>query len=64
MRTPVLIAALASVAALGACAKQIKPPFDPGVCSRSGWTVSSRDVELVVQFEQRMNDFERFVGKV
>ena len=32
MRTPVLIAALASVAALGACAKQIKPPFDPGVC--------------------------------
>ncbi len=23
--------------------------FDPGVCSRSGWTVSSRDVEFVVQ---------------
>ena len=38
--------------------------FDPGVCSRSGWTVSSRDVELVVQFEQRLNFFERLVGRV
>ena len=38
--------------------------FDPGVCSRSGWTVSSRDVELVVQFEQRLNCFERLVGRV
>jgi hypothetical protein len=38
--------------------------FDPGVCSRSGWTVSSRDVELVVQFEQRLNFFERLVGSV
>ncbi len=38
--------------------------FDPGVCSRSGWTVSSRDVELVVQFEQRLNCFERLVDSV
>ena len=38
--------------------------FDPGVCSRFGWTVSSRDVELVVQFEQRLNFFERLVGRV
>ena len=38
--------------------------FDPGVCSRSGWTVSSRDVELVVQFEQRLNFFERLVMNV
>ena len=38
--------------------------FDPGVCSRSGWTVSSRDVELVVQFEQRLNFFERLVESV
>jgi hypothetical protein len=38
--------------------------FDPGVCSRSGWTVSSRDVELVVQFEQRLNFFERLVVSV
>ena len=38
--------------------------FDPGVCSRSGWTVSSRDVELVVQFEQRLNSDERFVESV
>jgi hypothetical protein len=38
--------------------------FDPGVCSRFGWTVSSRDVELVVQFEQRLNFFERLVDRV
>ncbi len=38
--------------------------FDPGVCSRSGWAVSSRDVELVVQFEQRLNCFERLVVSV
>jgi hypothetical protein len=38
--------------------------FDPGVCSRFGWAVSSRDVELVVQFEQRLNFFERLVGRV
>ena len=38
--------------------------FDPGVCSRSGWTVSSRDVELVVQFEQRLNCFERLIASV
>ena len=38
--------------------------FDPGVCSRSGWTVSSRDVGLVVQLEQRLNCFERLVGRV
>ena len=38
--------------------------FDPGVCSRSGWTVSSQDVELVVQIEQRLNVFERLVGRV
>jgi len=38
--------------------------FDPGVCSRFGWTVSSRDVELVVQFEQRLNCFERFVESI
>jgi hypothetical protein len=38
--------------------------FDPGVCSRSGWTVSSRDVELVVQFEQRLNCFERLIVSV
>ena len=38
--------------------------FDPGVCSRFGWTVSSRDVELVVQFEQRLNFFERLVASV
>ena len=38
--------------------------FDPGVCSRSGWTVSSRDVELVVQFEQRLNFFERLAPSV
>jgi hypothetical protein len=38
--------------------------FDPGVCSHSGWAVSSRDVELVVQFEQRLNFFERFVESV
>ena len=38
--------------------------FDPGVCSRFGWTVSSRDVELVVQFEQRLNCFERLVVSV
>jgi hypothetical protein len=25
--------------------------FDPGVCSRFGWTVSSQDSVLVVQFE-------------
>ena len=38
--------------------------FDPGVCSRSGWTVSSRDVEFVVQFEQRLNSDERFAEGV
>jgi len=38
--------------------------FDPGICSRFGWTVSSRDVELVVQFEQRPNSFERLVESV
>jgi hypothetical protein len=38
--------------------------FDPGVCSRSGWTVSSQDVELVVQFEQRLNCFERLIATV
>ena len=38
--------------------------FDPGVCSRSGWAVSSRDVELVVQFEQRLNCFERLIVSV
>lgn len=32
MRTPVLLCALAAVAAVGGCAKEIKPPFDPGVC--------------------------------
>lgn len=32
MRTPVLIAALVATAALAACAQQVKPPFDPGVC--------------------------------
>ena len=37
---------------------------DPGVCSRSGWTVSSRDIELVVQFEQRLNSDERFAPSV
>ena len=38
--------------------------FDPGVCSRFGWTVSSQDVELVVQFEQRLNCFERLVDRI
>jgi hypothetical protein len=38
--------------------------FDPGVCSRFGWTVSSQDVLLVVQFEQRLNSFERLVVNV
>jgi hypothetical protein len=38
--------------------------FDPGVCSRSGWTVSSRDVELAIQFEQRLNCFERLVDRI
>jgi hypothetical protein len=38
--------------------------FDPGVCSRFGWTVSSQDVLLVVQFEQRLNFFERLVVSV
>ena len=38
--------------------------FDPGVCSRFGWTVSTRDVELVVQFEQRLNCFERLIASV
>ena len=38
--------------------------FDPGVCSRSGWTVSSRDFGLVAQSEQRLNFFERLVGRV
>ena len=38
--------------------------FDPGVCSRFGWTVSSQDVLLVVQFEQRLNFFERLVMNV
>ena len=38
--------------------------FDPGVCSRFGWTVSSRDVEFVVQFEQRLNCFERLIASV
>jgi hypothetical protein len=38
--------------------------FDPGVCSRSGWTVSSRDFEFVVQFEQRLNCFERLIASV
>ena len=32
MRSPLLIAALLSVAALGGCAKTVKAPFDPGVC--------------------------------
>lgn len=32
MRTPVVIAAVVAVSALSACAKEIKPPFDPGVC--------------------------------
>ncbi|MDB5421856.1 MAG: hypothetical protein JWR59_1803 [Brevundimonas sp.] len=32
MRKSVLIAAVISVAALGACAKTVKAPFDPGVC--------------------------------
>lgn len=36
MRTPVLIAAIVAVAALGACTKQVKPPFDRGVC----WAVA------------------------
>jgi hypothetical protein len=38
--------------------------FDPGVCARFGWTVSSRDVELVVQFEQRLSCFERLIASV
>jgi hypothetical protein len=38
--------------------------FDPGVCPRSGWTVSSRDLELVVQSEQRLNSFERLAQSV
>ena len=38
--------------------------FDPGVCSRSGWTVSSRDVELVVQFDQRLSCFERLIASL
>ena len=35
--------------------------FDPGVCSRSGWTVSSRDIAFVVRSEHRSNSFERLV---
>jgi hypothetical protein len=38
--------------------------FDPGVCSGSGWTVSSRDVDLVVHSEQRLNFFEWLVDGV
>jgi hypothetical protein len=37
---------------------------DPGVCSRSGWPVSSRGIDLVVQFEQRLNSDERLVQSV
>jgi hypothetical protein len=33
--------------------------FDPGVCSRSGWTVSSRDIVFMVRSEHRPNSFER-----
>ncbi len=38
--------------------------LDPGVCSRVGWKVSSRYVELVVQFEQGLNFFEQLVVSV
>ncbi len=33
--------------------------FDPGVCSRSGWAVSSGDFVLVAPLEQRRNRYER-----
>ncbi len=29
--------------------------FDPGVCSRSGWAVSSKDFVLAVRLEQQPN---------
>ena len=32
--------------------------FDPGVCSRSGWAVSSGDFVLVAPLEQRRNRYE------
>ncbi len=33
--------------------------FDPGVCSRSGWAVSSGDFVLVIPLEQLRNRYER-----
>ena len=38
--------------------------FDPGVRSRSDWAVSTRDVELAVQSEQRLNRFEWLTQKL
>ena len=34
--------------------------FNPGVCSRFSWAVSSRDFGLVVPVEQLRNDYEWF----